>query len=99
MDPQRFDQLSRTVAGGISRRKFIKLLAGGVAAGLLADWVSFLSGGGRRTAEAMPATTYNLYLPLVAQPCATASSCANKVYCSADQSCRCIRSAEGEIRC
>lgn len=97
MDPDRFDRLARDFAGGLSRRGFLKALAGG-AAGTLLAMLGYKPLNEYAYASPMLASTSQVYLPLVAKGCAQASACGNRQYC-ADNECLCIRSAEGDIRC
>lgn len=100
-----FDQLARALASGASRRQLLKGFAAGLGAGLLAVW-----GGGRATPSNAWATAHaaagdgTLFMPalhngIAAEICPTASTCQNRVYCSLTEDCRCIASAEGQIRC
>lgn len=101
MDNRQFDDLARLLATGMSRRRVLQVLLGGAGAGLLAliglDWGknSYATAG----PSAAPTSAYHVFVPLVQKACSVASTCANKVFCSADQVCRCIKSAEGPILC
>ena len=63
MDDHRFDDLTRIMAGGVSRRRAFKLLAGGVTGGLAAALdgrrvtrAGGTGGGGGGTCSALPCT-------------------------------------------
>ena len=102
MSIDRFDNLARTLAYGSSRRQLLKGFAAGLTASIFTTF-----GVGRGTAPIVQAaaTAEGLtYLPLirstnVVHMCPTASTCNEKVYCSETEDCRCIMSAEGELRC
>ncbi len=97
MQQDNFDKLARDLAGGISRwralRTFLATIAGS----------SVLAGafGARRRANAQG--THRIFLPLIENSgvdiCPIASTCDAKHFCSDDDTCRCIKSAEGAIRC
>ncbi len=98
----RFDHLARALARGASRRSILK----GFAAGLSASLFSTM-GLGRNLplglAAAHAAGDETVFLPLVVTDnpilCPTASTCDKRVQCSFTEDCRCLASAEGEIRC
>ena len=96
----RFDQVARFLAMGSSRRQVLK----GFAAGLSATLIStFGLGRGPSRSElgtAHAAGDETIFLPLLSKEiCSVATSCDETVFCSEDETCRCILSAEGELRC
>ena len=103
MPYEQFDELTRELANGVSRRRVLKRLLAGAAAGLLG--AIGLSPGDDSAAAAGPAQAppNRRFVPMAfgngTSACATASTCGKRQYCSADQQCLCITSAEGEIRC
>lgn len=102
MSIERFDNIAKALAHGTSRRQLLK----GFAAGMSASIFTTL-GLGRGTgsiATAAPVAVGENFLPFIrstniVNACPAASSCEQKVYCSETQDCRCIMSAEGELRC
>ncbi len=94
MHHDQFDDLARDVANDASRwqilTKFLAVTTGGI-----------LALGARKTRKQTKAAgMHKVYLPLIAAPtCPIASTCEQKHYCSDDSTCRCIKSAEGPIRC
>jgi hypothetical protein len=93
MHTDRFDDFARRLASG-------KLTPQSVLAGLFGGLRGRGGGAGTQPpAEGPAATAYKVYLPFVQKPCTTKSTCEQKQYCSSDQTCRCLLSAEGEIRC
>ncbi|HXF63647.1 MAG TPA: hypothetical protein VNK95_18635 [Caldilineaceae bacterium] len=99
MQPDQFDQLARALAHGATRRQVLKGLAAGMGAHLLAT----MGFGATRPTPAYAASEGVLYVPMIrtgrASICSVGSTCENKIYCSEDQSCLCIKTAEGDIRC
>ncbi|HYN90109.1 MAG TPA: hypothetical protein VER55_16360, partial [Ardenticatenaceae bacterium] len=99
MRSDRFDDLTRLLASGASRRQVLKGVFGAALGGFLSQ--AGLNFGRSEPVAAGPAqeADYQVFLPFVTSACSQASTCDNKVFCSADEQCRCIRSAEGPIRC
>jgi len=98
MNDEWFDDVARGVASGISRRKLLKMLLIGTAGGLLAR-AGFRGNAYVLAVEPPPVYPYKTFLPYISRACLTASACGSRQYCSPDQSCICVRSAEGDIRC
>jgi hypothetical protein len=82
-DQERFDELAKGLATNRLSRR--QVLKNFAAGMLLAGPLGAL--WGREASAQQPGT------------CSVASRCPNKEYCSADQSCICVQSAEGDIRC
>jgi hypothetical protein len=82
-DQERFDELAKGLATNRLSRR--QVLKNFAAGLLLAGPLGAL--WGREASAQQPGT------------CSMASRCPNKEYCSADQSCVCIESTEGDIRC
>jgi hypothetical protein len=82
-DQERFDELAKGLATNRLSRR--QVLKNFAAGMLLAGPLGAL--WGREGSAQQPA------------PCSVASRCPKKEYCSADQSCICVQSAEGDIRC
>src|SRR5690606_30491624 len=105
MSVERFDRVARLLAQGTSRRQLLK----GFAAGLGASLFSTLGFGSAPSFSklAHAAGEEGAFLPLIITNtpkgpsiCAIASDCDHKVKCSStSEDCRCIESAEGDIRC
>lgn len=102
MSIERFDRLARLLAQGTSRRQLLKSFAAGLGASLFTTL-----GGGRATSIAHAQESGSTYLPYILSTtvvgpsiCAIASDCEHQVRCSSTrENCRCIESAEGDIRC
>jgi hypothetical protein len=98
MDSQAFDDLARSFAGSRSRRQFLKALVWSAMG-------SFFMRNGAAQAYAPPGPvgpgvlTPVAFLPLISVTCTAPSACGNRQYCAADQSCLCLKSAEGPILC
>jgi hypothetical protein len=102
-----FDELARALANGVTRRQLLKGLAVGAGAHLLA--AAGLGATVTRPTPLYAAGENSAYAPIIITAggrqvgtvdiCPVASTCAKKVYCSEDNGCRCIQSAEGDIRC
>jgi len=82
--PDRFDALTRDLAGATSRREALKRIAAAGGALLLAQLGIGCDKGSPTSPE---------------HECGTASICGERHYCSDDEQCLCIRSAEGVRRC
>jgi hypothetical protein len=105
MSVERFDRVARLLAQGTSRRQLLK----GFAAGLGASLFSTFGFGSvpSFTNVAHAAGEGDSFLPFIITNtpkgpsiCAVASDCEHKVNCSSTrEDCRCIESAEGDIRC
>lgn len=108
MSVERFDQVARLLAQGVSRRQIIKGFAAGLGASLFSTFGLAATPAYRRMAHAAPNGDGN-FLPYIIgngrgsdapSICSVASTCDNKVYCSEQGTqCRCLQSAEGVIRC
>jgi hypothetical protein len=97
VDQTRFDALAKAFAGGLSRRQvlkgFLSLTVGTIFAGI---------GITRRNSYAADSPLQgepSLFLPAVMKFCEVASRYGKPQYCEDALGCRCIESAEGEIRC
>jgi hypothetical protein len=100
MNDGQFDNLARGLATGVSRRQVLKGLIGGAVVGLFTVIGYNLKGSSPVTASsADPTLDYHLFLPIIATACSVASACGSRKYCSTDETCLCVRSAEGDIRC
>jgi hypothetical protein len=98
MQGNQFDKLAQQYAAGLSRRQLLKALIIGAFGGLLAK--VGLTTSTNQYVAAQQATQHTLFLPMIGKPiCTTASQCESRQYCSGDQGCLCLRSAEGELRC
>jgi hypothetical protein len=100
MDNRQFDDLARGFSTGMSRRTFLKVLVGGAASSVLAML------GIRSQADELLTSGQELstvYLPIVlngqGETCSEISICGDRKYCSEDQNCICIKSAEGNLLC
>jgi hypothetical protein len=98
MPTERFDDLARNLARGTlnPQAAFVGLIAGmkGRVRRYLGDPTTPTVNASGTVGQ------YKAYLPIVrSASCSTASTCSQKHFCSADNTCRCLRSAEGEIRC
>ena len=94
VDPTRFDQFTRQLATGVSRRQVLQGIVGFVVGSVFSQvWsrphVYAETGQGQAT-----------YLPLAMRMiCSEPSRGTNKKYCGDYPDCICIESAEGEIQC
>jgi len=82
--PDPFDALTRELAGATSRREALRRIAAAGGALLLAQFGIGCDKGSPTSPE---------------HECGTASVCGERHYCSDDEQCLCIRSAEGVRRC
>ena len=103
MSVERFDRVARLLAQGASRRQILKGFAAGLGASLFSVFGFTQDGRYHPAAQAAPLGDGS-FLPLIkgaGDPiCSVASTCNNVVNCGRDdENCRCIESAEGEIRC
>jgi hypothetical protein len=96
---ERFDDLARRFAAGMSRRQFLKLLLSGLGSSLVGLLGYKLQENAYVASGAAGEAVYKSFLPLVANSCQAASACGARNYCNEAETCLCIRSAEGEIRC
>jgi hypothetical protein len=104
MSVERFDRVARLLAQGTSRRQLLKGFAAGLGASLFS---TFSFGSVPRFANVAHAAEGDSFLPFIITNtpkgpsiCAVASDCANQINCSSiREDCRCIESAEGDIRC
>ncbi len=100
MDPNVFDNLARLFASSVSRRQMLRVLLGGAGAFLLALIGLDLREHSANAGPSAQSGTFKVLMPVIYNACMVASTCAAKVWCSADQqTCRCIKSAEGPILC
>jgi hypothetical protein len=83
MSTDQLDTITRTLAATTSRRETIRILGAGAATTFLG-----LFGVGCRDDG-----------PLAVSDCTTASTCGARQYCSDDQKCLCIATAENARRC
>jgi hypothetical protein len=98
-----FDQIARMLAMGVPRRQILRFFAAGLGASFVALFRGPRADG---VAQAAP-VAQGPYLPLIfaagaPRICGLASTCDSQYACSTDSSpstCRCLLSAEGEIRC
>jgi hypothetical protein len=102
MSLERFDNIAKALAYGTSRRQLLKGFAAGMSASILTTLG--LGRGNGSIATASPAAAGENFLPFIrsttiVNACPAASTCEEKVYCSEENNCRCIMSAEGELRC
>lgn len=102
MSVERFDDIARLLAQGLSRRQLLKGFAAGLSATLLSTFRLGSAPGFAKVAHA--AGDEGIYLPLVfgegaPSICAIPSFCNDVVSCSNEEDCRCILSAEGDLRC
>lgn len=103
MSAERFDDLARALAHGTTRRQLLKGFAAGLGATILTTLGRHAPAGAPAVARAQVGAE-EVFLPLIRVDgldiCPVASSCAEKIICSERGSnCRCLKSAEGVIRC
>ena len=87
MRPGNFDSLTRALATTQSRREAVRILAGAAAGAFLA----FLGVGCGDDDPAGPAPPQD--------QCPTPSACGARQFCNAEETCLCVKSAEGYNRC
>jgi hypothetical protein len=102
MSVERFDHIARLLAQGRSRRQILKGFAAGLSATLLSTFRLDSVPGFAHVAHA--ATGAEMFLPSVfgegaPSICAIPSLCNSVISCSTQEDCRCILSAEGDLRC
>lgn len=107
MHSDRFDDLARALARGLTRRQVIQGIAMGAGAHLLSSLG--LGRGPLASATAYAAGDIETFLPVIRAPgtpiggfisiCAVSSTCDNKQYCAERSGCLCVQSAEGDMRC
>lgn len=97
MHIERFDDIARALARGASRRQIFKQLLVGAAGATFGYWGAAGRARGEGTATATAAQ--KILLPYIAKSCSVASVCGGRQYCSTDETCLCLRSAEGDIQC
>jgi hypothetical protein len=105
MSVERFDSIARLLAQGVSRRTLLKGFGAGLSATLLSTFR--LGSAPSFTNIAHAASRAETYLPLVVGAgtastpsiCAIPSLCNDVIACSTQEDCRCILSAEGDLRC
>jgi hypothetical protein len=93
VDTTRFDQLTRQLATGASRRQVLKGIVGFVVGSVLSQVWS------RRNVYAQGDQERTIYLPLANKVCSEGSQCNDRKYCGDFPNCICIEAAEGDIRC
>ena len=81
-----FDSLTRALAATTSRREAVRILAGAAASAVLA-----YIGASCNSDDGGPAAPKD--------QCATPSTCGARAYCNPEETCLCIKSAEGYNRC
>jgi hypothetical protein len=84
MSTHTFDRITQALGSATSRREAIRLLAGATLA------LFGVACGRDVTAPGVEEEV---------EECGTASGCGDRQFCSDDQKCICIRSAEGKLRC
>jgi len=99
MNEDFFDHLARSYASGVTRRTFLKLLLGGLGSGVLAALGIKLRQNDYLASGAEEQAGGDIFLPFVRKSCEVASRCEERVYCAQDQTCLCLQTPEGDIRC
>ena len=96
MDSNHFDTLTRQLASGVSRRQVLTGFLSFAIGSLLAN-IGFRSTVNAYSGDS-PMQEQPLFMPLLQKACEVPTVCGKRQFCNGD-SCLCIESAEGEIRC
>lgn len=87
MQPHSFDALTRGLGAATTRREALRVLGAFAATGALALVGVGCDSGDTASDTPRPGA------------CATPSTCGARRYCSDDESCLCVETAEGDVRC